>query len=79
VSRGDDLTMQTPVGEKSTRVLATVSYFSALGGTAAAEDVRAAGGRALELPTDVVAPARSPRSVGAVGLQSAGAVGTEMR
>ncbi|GAB2556243.1 ABC transporter permease [Nocardia heshunensis] len=35
VSRGDELAMQTPAGEKRTRVLATVSYFSALGGTAA--------------------------------------------
>ncbi|MFE3195335.1 FtsX-like permease family protein [Nocardia sp. NPDC059240] len=35
VSRGDELAMQTPGGEKRTRVLATVSYFSALGGTAA--------------------------------------------
>ncbi|MEC3919944.1 ABC transporter permease [Nocardia sp. CDC160] len=35
VSAGDDLTMQTPSGERRTRVLETVSYFSALAGTAA--------------------------------------------
>ncbi|AYF75661.1 ABC transporter permease [Nocardia yunnanensis] len=35
VSRGEELTVQTPAGAKRIRVLATVSYFSALGGTAA--------------------------------------------
>lgn len=35
VSTGDELTVQTPSGEKRTRVLKTVSYFSALTGTAA--------------------------------------------
>ncbi|MFJ4657693.1 FtsX-like permease family protein [Nocardia sp. NPDC088792] len=35
VSTGDELTVQTPSGEKRTRVLQTVSYFSALAGTAA--------------------------------------------
>ncbi|MFF2557124.1 FtsX-like permease family protein [Nocardia sp. NPDC058058] len=34
VSAGDDLTVQTPSGERRTRVLASVSYFSALSGTA---------------------------------------------
>ncbi|WP_327140881.1 ABC transporter permease [Nocardia sp. NBC_01327] len=34
VSAGDELTVQTPSGEKRTRVLASVSYFSALSGTA---------------------------------------------
>ncbi|MTE13930.1 ABC transporter permease [Nocardia aurantiaca] len=35
VSAGDELAVQTPSGEKRTRVLETVSYFSALSGTAA--------------------------------------------
>ncbi|MFI1918440.1 FtsX-like permease family protein [Nocardia sp. NPDC020380] len=35
VSTGDELTVQTPSGEQRTRVLETVSYFSALAGTAA--------------------------------------------
>ncbi|MEV6070765.1 FtsX-like permease family protein [Nocardia sp. NPDC052001] len=34
VSAGDELTVQTPSGERRTRVLASVSYFSALSGTA---------------------------------------------
>ncbi|APA97523.1 ABC transporter permease [Nocardia seriolae] len=34
VSAGDELSMQTPAGEQRTRVLETVSYFSAMGGTA---------------------------------------------
>ncbi|WP_067697342.1 ABC transporter permease [Nocardia jejuensis] len=35
VSTGDDLIVQTPSGEKHAKVLASVSYFSALTGTAA--------------------------------------------
>lgn len=35
VSTGDELTVQTPSGARRTRVLDTVSYFSALAGTAA--------------------------------------------
>lgn len=34
VSAGDELTVQTPSGEQRTRVLASISYFSALTGTA---------------------------------------------